>query len=104
MSDDIKIRAKYKNSTIVVKALMVHPMETGFRKHKKTEEIIPEHYIKEINAYLNNEHVYQAYLGSGVSKNPFISFIIKGGKSGDTINMEWIDSRNQKGTGRVVVK
>ncbi len=104
MSHDIKIRAKYINNSIIVKALMVHPMETGFRKDKKTNEVISAHYIKEVNAYINNEHIYQAYLGSGVAKNPFISFIINGGKSGDTVNMTWIDSKNLKGMGQAVVK
>ena len=104
MSDDIKIRAKFRNGSITVKSLMVHPMETGFRKDSRTNELIPAHYIKEVHAYLNNEHIYHAHIGSGVSKNPFISFIINNGKSGDTIKMEWIDNKNTIGVGSTIVK
>ncbi len=104
MSDDIKIRAKFRKGEITVKSLMVHPMETGFRKDTHTNEIIPAHYIKEVHAYLNAEHIYHAYIGSGVSKNPFVSFVINKGKPGDIIKMEWIDNRNNKGIGSTTVK
>ena len=104
MSDDIKIRAKFRNGYITVKSLMVHPMETGFRVDSKTNKVIPAHFIKEVHAFLNNKPIYHAYIGSGVSKNPFISFILKSGNVGDSIKMEWVDNKNNKGSGTAIIK
>ena len=44
----IKLRAKLKNGVTTVRSLMLHPMETGLRKDKKTGKAMPAHYIQEV--------------------------------------------------------
>jgi len=92
----IKIRAKAKGGVTTVKALMSHPMETGLRKDKKTGEKIPAHFIQEIVAEMNGQKVMTANWGGAVSKNPYLSFKIKGGAKGDAVKLTWTD--NQGGT------
>ncbi len=104
MSKKVKIRASLKDGVTTVKALMTHPMETGARKDKESGELIPAHYIQEITVTLNGETVMNANWGTGVSKNPYLSFKIKGGAAGDTVALEWKDNLGETGTGETQIK
>ncbi len=104
MTKKVKIRASLKDGVTTVKALMTHPMETGARKDKETGELIPAHYIQEVSVTLNGETVMNANWGTGVSKNPYLSFMIKGGSEGDTVALEWKDNLGETGTGETQIK
>lgn len=88
----IKIRAKAKNGITTVKALFSHPMETGFRKDKKTGKAIPAHHINEVTADYQGNTVMQANWAGAISKNPYLSFKFKGGESGEMIKLSWVDN------------
>ena len=92
MANSIKVRAKAKGDTVTVKALIKHPMETGLRKDKKTGKVIPAHFIQEVSCKHNGAEVLLAEWGPAVSKNPYLSFSFKGGKSGDAVNISWVDN------------
>jgi sulfur-oxidizing protein SoxZ len=100
----IKIRAKEKNGIVTVKSLLKHPMETGNRKDKKTGKKIPAHYITEVNCEVNGKTVMTAYLGPGVSKDPYMSFDVKGAKKGDTVKLSWVDNKGESASGEATVK
>ena len=100
----IKIRAKEKNGTVTVKSLLKHPMETGNRKDKKTGKKIPAHYITEVICEINGNKVMTAYLGPGVSKDPYMSFDVKGAKKGDTVKLTWMDNKGESASGEAIVK
>lgn len=104
MSKKVKLRASLKDGVTTVKALMTHPMETGARKDKETGELVPAHYIQEVEVTLNGEQVINAYWGTGISKNPYLSFKIKGGAEGDTVALTWKDNLGETGTGETKVK
>ena len=87
----IKIRAKLKGDTVVVKALMTHPMETGARKDKNGEPI-PAHFIQEVTCTSGDHTLMSAQWSGGVSKNPYLSFRYQGGKKGDTLTLSWLDN------------
>jgi len=91
-SKSIKLKAKAGNGETTVKALIKHPMETGRRKEKGTEEVIPIHYIKEVTCSYQGEPVLTTEWGPTISKNPFISFKFTGGAVGETIEMSWVDN------------
>jgi sulfur-oxidizing protein SoxZ len=93
---DIKIRAALQGDVCEVKALMNHPMETGLRKDAKTGELVPAHFIKEVLCEHNGKVVMTAQWGGGVSKNPYLSFKIKGAKVGDSIKLSWTDNKGAK--------
>lgn len=92
---DIKIRAKLSGDETTVKCLMSHPMETGLRKDSKTGERIPAHFIQEVVCKHKDEVVLTAYWSGGVSKNPYLSFKLKGGAVGDPIEIAWTDNKGE---------
>ena len=104
MANSIKVRARAKGDTVVVKTLIKHPMETGLRKDKKTGKVIPAHYIQEVNCTHNGKDVLVAEWGPAVSKNPYLSFSFKGGKAGDTVSISWVDNTGGKDAAEEAIK
>ncbi|VAW52719.1 Sulfur oxidation protein SoxZ [hydrothermal vent metagenome] len=104
MAKSIKIRAKVKGDTTVVKALISHPMETGLRKNKKTGKMIPAHFIQEVTCRHNGNDVLKANWGTAISKNPYLSFKFNGAKKGDTLKMSWVDNKGDKDSVEAKIK
>jgi sulfur-oxidizing protein SoxZ len=104
MAKPVKIKAKVKNGVAQVKALMPHIMETGTRKDAESGETIPAHYIEEVLCEHNGTVVMTAYWGTGVSKNPYMSFKIKDAKVGDKIKVSWTDNKGEKSEGETEAK
>lgn len=104
MGKPIKIRAKIKGDVVEIKALMPHDMESGLRMNPETNQPYPAHYITDVVAELNGEVVMTAYWGQAVSKNPYVSFSIKGAVAGDTVTLRWIDNEGDSSEKEVVLK
>ena len=104
MGKPIKIRAKIKGDAAEIKALMPHDMESGLRMNPETNQPIPAHYITDVVAELNGEVVMTAYWGQAVSKNPYVSFSIKGAVAGDTVTLRWNDNEGDSSEKEVVLK
>ncbi len=104
MPKKMKVRAKVKGGVTIVKALIYHAMESGSRRDKETNELIPAHFIREIKAELNGEVIISADWGTGVSKNPYWSFKFEGGKPGDKIKISWTDNKGESGSGEVIIE
>ena len=100
----IKIRAKIKDGTTTVKALITHPMETGRRTDPETKAVVPAHFIQRIVAEHNGKLVFESLWGTGVSANPFISFAFTGGKAGDKVKLTWVDNKGESGHTETVIK
>ena len=97
MSDRVRIRAYEIDGRINVKCIVDHPMETGFRKIRKTGKKVPAHYITDIVVSHNNRTIMEANWGISVSRNPYLSFQMAG-KRNDFITVAWIDNRGESGT------
>lgn len=104
MAKSIRIRAKVKGSTVTVKSLITHPMETGMRKNKKTGQKIPAHYIQEVKCEHGGKTVVNAQWGPAVSKNPYLSFAFSGGKKGDSVKLTWVDNKGKSESAVAKVK
>ena len=100
----IKIRAKAKDGVTTVKSLISHVMESGQRKDSKTGEKIPAHHVTEVTAEHNGNPVMTANWGGGISKNPYLSFKFKGGASGDTIKISWVDNMGEGDSAEAPIK
>ncbi len=88
----IKIRIKQlENDITQVRALIAHPMETGYRKDEQGNKI-PAHFINELTVKLNDQVISSSVMGSGISRNPYFAFKFKGGKSGDIVTISWVDN------------
>lgn len=94
MADLMKIRARQKDGITEVKVLMAHPMETGRRKND-FNEVVPAHFIQIVTATLNGKTVLEAQWGTGISKNPYLTFRLKSAKIGDQITVNWVDNKGE---------
>jgi sulfur-oxidizing protein SoxZ len=92
----IRIKAAMSGDTAVIKCLMTHPMETGFRKDAKTGQLVPAHFISHVLATVADKTVLDAQWGGGISSNPFLEFRVKGAKAGDKVVISWEDNQGEK--------
>lgn len=90
-SNTIRIRAQINGGITDVKALIRHPMSIKIVNGKT----IPVKFIEQVTAEINGKRVWLANWSSGVSKNPFLSFKVKGGKPGDTLKLGWVDNKGE---------
>ena len=93
MKNKIRIKAVEKSGIVTVKALIKHPMETG-RRRDKGGNLIPAYHITELGVWVNGTEKMKGEWGTGISKNPYMSFKYKG-KKGDQIKIELLDNQNQ---------
>jgi sulfur-oxidizing protein SoxZ len=92
MADPMRIRAQASGGKATVRILMAHEMESGQRKDE-AGHIAPAWYIQEVTASHNGNTVLEVEWGPGVSKNPYLQFVVKGARAGDTIGVRWKDNR-----------
>ena len=98
----IKLRARLKNNLTEIKAIIIHPMYTG-RGKDDFGVIIPAHFIQLVTATLNDKPVLEMQWGTGISKNPYLTFYVKGAKEGDKIAVNWFDNLGKTGQGEITV-
>ena len=97
MADPMRIRAQMSGTSATVRVLMSHEMETGQRKDG-SGKLVPAWHINEVTAAHNGKSVLTAEWGTGVSKNPFLQFSLKGAKAGDKVVVTWKDNRGDSRT------
>ena len=97
MKKNIRIKAVEKSGIVTVKALIKHPMETGRRKDQAM------HHISEFRVLVNGIKKMDGEWGTGISKNPYMSFKFQG-KKGDQIQIELLDNLKQKSSVQTIVQ
>lgn len=102
MADPMRIRAQVAGSNATVRVLMAHEMETGLRKDS-AGKVIPAWHINEVSASHNGKPVLTAEWGTGVAKNPFLQFTLKGAKAGDKVSVTWKDNQGDTRTDEATV-
>ena len=75
----IKIKPKnYKAGDVVkIDFMVMHPMETGMRKDKKSGEIVPAEYINEVKFLFNDQLVTNMVVWESLSTNPLFTINFK---------------------------
>jgi len=101
MDKSVRFRTRLENGSANVKILIFHPMETGYRKDKKTNEIVPKHFIHTVNVFQNNDPVMIIHWSRSVSKNPYLNLKIRDCNLGDLIRVSWEDNFGESGFGEV---
>lgn len=99
---NIKMRARLIGDTTEVKAIISHPMETG-RKKGNDGRPIPAHFIQLVTARLNDQIVLEMQLGTGISKNPYLTFYLDNARLNDKISIKWLDNLGASGEGEIQV-
>jgi sulfur-oxidizing protein SoxZ len=74
---------------IEVRAMIMHPMETGFRFDTQGTKI-PVHIIERFVCRYLGESVFDAEFNTGIAANPYVSFCLKASVSGE-LQFEWHD-------------
>lgn len=94
MASSIRMKTKTKDGITTVRAIIRHPMETGFRVDNETGELLPPHFIRQVTVKHNDNIIMSCDWSRAVSKNPYLSFMFKGANSGDSLKLEWQDNKN----------
>lgn len=102
MDNNMKMRAQLKGDYTEVKVLMSHPMETGRRKND-LDQIVPAHFVHLLTATLNGKQVLEAQWGTGIAKNPYLTFRLKGAKLGDVVEVTWHDNLGETATQSIAI-
>jgi sulfur-oxidizing protein SoxZ len=97
MADRMKIIARLQGDVAEIRVLVNHPMETGLRKDADGE-LVPAHFIQTLTATVGGKVVVEAQVGTGVSRNPFFAFKVKGAKLGDEVVITWKDNKGDTRT------
>jgi sulfur-oxidizing protein SoxZ len=102
----MKVKAKLKNGVIKVKAMAKHPMTTYNQAEKKTGNKDDANFITHITGTINGKEVIDMSTSQFLSKNPIFKFEIKGDefKSGDKLEMSWVDRKGKTGKGKGKIK
>lgn len=82
-----------KNEVIELKALIQHPMETGYRRNNRGE-IIERDIITTFECTYDGDTVFQATFHPGIAANPFLTFYTRATRSG-TLEFRWTDQNGQ---------
>jgi sulfur-oxidizing protein SoxZ len=102
MAAPMRIRAQTQGGNALVRVLMGHEMESGFRKDA-SGKTVPAWHITEVSVQHNAKTVMTAQYGPAVSKNPLLQFVVKGAKTGDRIGIAWVDSKGERRSDEAVV-
>ena len=94
MASSIRVRAIASGDTTAFKALIRHPMDSGFVKDSDGN-LIPAHYIETVTVKLGDKPVFVADWGPAISKDPYLEFRFKGGKKGDELTVSWVDNKGE---------
>ena len=91
-----------RGEVIQIKALISHPMETGYR-HTYNGQIVPRDIIHTFVCTYNGEEVFRADLFPAIAANPFISFSTVATDSGE-IKLSWTDDHGETQTETAQIK
>jgi sulfur-oxidizing protein SoxZ len=89
-------RKARRGEVIEIKALLSHPMETGYRRDNVGNPI-PRDIISRFVCTYNGMEVFQADLFPAIAANPFLSFFTVATESG-TLEFRWTDDQGKTQT------
>ena len=78
-----------KGEVIELKALIQHPMETGYRRDQLGRQI-PRFIIKTFECHYAGRRIFKAEFFPAVAANPFLSFFTTAAETG-TLEFRWTD-------------
>jgi sulfur-oxidizing protein SoxZ len=83
-------RAK-RGEVIEIRALVEHPMESGFRLDNVGKPI-PRHIVERFTCTYDGHEVFAARLHPAVSTNPYFAFHLRATQSGEVV-FTWADDQ-----------
>jgi sulfur-oxidizing protein SoxZ len=89
-------KAAKRGEVIEIRALISHPMESGFRPDE-SGKLVPRSIIKTFSCAYNGEEIFRADFFPAVAANPFVSFTTLGSASG-TLSFTWVSDTGETQT------
>lgn len=93
----IRMSATVDGDSLLIKALLTHPMETG-QAESEDGERLPAHYLVEVELLHNGVPVARVFTRTGVSPDPLFGWRLAGARRGDKIGLFWRDNWNMTGS------
>jgi sulfur-oxidizing protein SoxZ len=90
-----------RGEPVEIRIAIQHPMETGFR-YDAVGHAIPKNVINTLVCRYNGVEVLRAELGSGIAANPYLSFYVVAGDSGE-LDFRWIDDEGNRGEAHAAI-
>ncbi len=95
----VSMPAEAKQGEIIeIKALIRHPMETGYRTDNMGQPI-PRNIVTSFQVTYAGEEVFRMELQPGISANPFVAFSTVATETGELV-FTWTDDKGQVVTER----
>lgn len=95
MTSTIKVRTSMRDGITTVRAIIRHPMHTGYEFDMEAGALIPAHYIENVTAYHGEKIILQCDWSRAVSSNPYLSFEFTGAQPGDLLRITWSDNKGE---------
>ena len=92
MASSIRIKTSLRDGLTTVRAIIRHPMHTGYEFDKETGKLITVHYIENVTVHHGDKIILQCDWGRAVSANPYLSFTFTGARTGDMLRIHWTDN------------
>lgn len=90
-----------RGDTIEIKALILHPMETGFRPGTNGR-MIPRNIIEKFSARWNGEEIFAMTFSPAIAANPFVSFFTVARESG-RIDFLWTGDQDFRVAEQIII-
>jgi len=103
METATRIRTKLEGDLLQVRVLLSHPMETGLRRDAEGE-LVPAHFIELVTFTFQGRTVLSAQWGPAISRNPYLSFKVRGAAKGDKLSVSWVDNKGDTRTDEAIVE
>jgi sulfur-oxidizing protein SoxZ len=85
-----------RGELVEIRVLIRHPMETGFR-YNNVGKSIPKNVIHTLVCEYQGREVLRTEFSSGIAANPYLSFFLRAGESGEVL-VRWQDDNGESGS------
>lgn len=98
MTSSIKVRTSTRDGKTTVRAIIRHPMHTGYEFDMDAGKLIPAHFIETVTVLHGDKVILQCDWSRAVSSNPYLSFEFSGARTGDLLRITWSDNLGESDT------
>ncbi len=73
-----------KGEAVEIKALVRHPMETGYRVDDVGKPIV-RNILTQLTVTYNGAEIFRMQMHQGIAANPFLSIVVRANESGELV-------------------
>jgi sulfur-oxidizing protein SoxZ len=73
-----------RGDAVEIKALVRHPMETGYRVDS-VGQLVPRNILTQLIVTFNGAEIFRMQMQQGIAANPFLSILLRARESGELV-------------------